>query len=466
MLLPKIIKVGLLFLIVSSICSIATAQTLPEPGRVVEVENLQDKISAGKRTTYLELVRQVFPGAVRQAEKIVANRSIRLQSIEDEADVSTHTFSQTVESVKALSLNKNHLALLIQTKAVTPDAGNDDYYALAVFRLAAKPILLEALEIPVWRGADFWQDAPILAENAGGAQFWVVRSQRTWSERFTVYVLFELSANRLRVVLDDLPALISASECGWDSEQTLEHDVRRDNKSNAVYFGGRVAYNFHITEKREAVAGCGELKPENNFTHKRHFIARWDSRAMRYKIAPAGETKKLTSETAQNQTVRFDKFSPVKPLSEKPEFLIQNLPPTKRPATRNQKKDVVPRVGTIKDYPATGLMTGCANLYFEFANQTLEAPTDYVFLSRSGGENAWMNLDGRDTRLVLLKTTIWHTADESPRGSQYDYRAGATRISVFIEPSNALSDYTLKMKIILRQGRAARVIKAVGSSDC
>lgn len=135
-------------------------------------------------------------------------------------------------------------------------------------------------------------------------------------------------------------------------------------------------------------------------------------------------------------------------------------------AARKQKKDNAPRLGTIRDYPATGLMTGCANLYFEFADQILTAPVDYVFLSRSGGENAWMNLDGRDTRLALLKTTIWHKSDESFRRSRYDYRAGATLISVFIEPRVSAEDYTLEMKIVLRRGRVVRVVKALGSSDC
>jgi hypothetical protein len=140
--------------------------------------------------------------------------------------------------------------------------------------------------------------------------------------------------------------------------------------------------------------------------------------------------------------------------------------PIKRHVTQNRKKAVVPRVGTIKDYPATGLMTGCANMYFEFANPARTTSEDYVFLSRAGGENAWMNLDGRDTQLALLKTTIWHKADESGRRSRYDYRAGAARLSVFIEPRETSDDYTLSMKIVVRVGRAVRVVKAVGSADC
>ena len=64
----------------------------------------------------------------------------------------------------------------------------------------------------------------------------------------------------------------------------------------------------------------------------------------------------------------------------------------------------LPRVGTIKDYPATGLMTGCGNLYVYPASPAAgSSPEAYVFLSRGDGGNAWMNLDGRDVRLRKSK---------------------------------------------------------------
>jgi hypothetical protein len=70
---------------------------------------------------------------------------------------------------------------------------------------------------------------------------------------------------------------------------------------------------------------------------------------------------------------------------------------------RGPHKDVLPRVGTIKDYPATGLMTGCGNLYAYPVHRTSMAPDAYVFLSSGDGSNAWMNLGGRDLRLQQIK---------------------------------------------------------------
>jgi hypothetical protein len=138
---------------------------------------------------------------------------------------------------------------------------------------------------------------------------------------------------------------------------------------------------------------------------------------------------------------------------------------TKRFAAAKPKRDSAPRVGVIKDYPATGLTVGCANLYFEYAKRARSSPVEYVFLSRSQGENAWMNLNGRDTRLILLKAIIWYKSDGQARRTRYDYSAGRTRVSVFIEPREVLEDYTLVMKIIVRNARARREVKAIGSSD-
>jgi hypothetical protein len=129
--------------------------------------------------------------------------------------------------------------------------------------------------------------------------------------------------------------------------------------------------------------------------------------------------------------------------------------------------DVLPRVGTIKNYPATGLMTGCGNLYAYPLQRTDPSPEAYVFLSNGDGGNAWMNLDGRDVRLQQSK----QSADQY-RPQEYFYRLGTLRVSVLLEafkPEGSADGDTgpmFKMKITLRRGRAKRIIHAVGDSDC
>jgi len=140
--------------------------------------------------------------------------------------------------------------------------------------------------------------------------------------------------------------------------------------------------------------------------------------------------------------------------------LLSN-PATAQTPTRNP----LPRVGTIKDYPATGLMVGCGNLYYYKAADSESTTANYVFLSRGDGSHAWMNLDGRDVRLLQFKSGVG--ANRRMRGYFYRYRG--VRITVEIEeytPAVGAVEHASKMKIILRSGRAVRIVQAVGGSDC
>lgn len=135
---------------------------------------------------------------------------------------------------------------------------------------------------------------------------------------------------------------------------------------------------------------------------------------------------------------------------------------------RHPNKDRLPRVGTIKDYPATGLMAGCANLYFYPAVHAGASGADYVFLARGDGNIAWMNLGGRAVRLQQIRSLT----REGTKMRRYHYRWGNLRVSVVIQdfkPENvpvAEGDPMLKMKITLRKGRAVRIVHALGGADC
>jgi hypothetical protein len=135
---------------------------------------------------------------------------------------------------------------------------------------------------------------------------------------------------------------------------------------------------------------------------------------------------------------------------------------------RSVTRDGLPRVGTIKDYPATGLMTGCGNLYFYPAGRANSTSDAYIFLARGDGSNAWMNLNGRDVRLQQIKSRKRGNGQTQP----FHYRVGKVRITVTVEAfkkeNEAVNDDDpmARMRLTLRTGRAVRVLRAVGGSDC
>jgi hypothetical protein len=137
-------------------------------------------------------------------------------------------------------------------------------------------------------------------------------------------------------------------------------------------------------------------------------------------------------------------------------------------AAQSSKRSILPRVGTIKDYPATGLMAGCANLYFYPAGRSRLSNTAYIFLARGDGDEAWMNLDGSDVRLQQIKSLT--RADRKVQ--RYYYRLGDLRVGVVIvragpeNPTVNEGDVMFRMNITLRRGSAVRIVRAVGDADC
>lgn len=124
----------------------------------------------------------------------------------------------------------------------------------------------------------------------------------------------------------------------------------------------------------------------------------------------------------------------------------------------------LPRVGTIKNYPATGLMTGCGNVYVYKVADADSSTANYVFLSRGDGSHAWMNLNGRDVRLRKTKPGAG-----AKRLRSDSYRYGNVHITVETKdftPRAGRPEHMFKMKITLRKGRAVRVVHAIGDADC
>lgn len=133
-------------------------------------------------------------------------------------------------------------------------------------------------------------------------------------------------------------------------------------------------------------------------------------------------------------------------------------------AAQTPTNNSLPRVGTIKDYPATGLMTGCGNVYVYKVADADSSTANYVFLSRGDGSHAWMNLNGRDVRLRQTKS-----AADAKRLRPDSYRYGNVHITVETKPFTPRAgrpEHMFKMKITLRKGRAVRVVHAIGDADC
>jgi hypothetical protein len=130
-------------------------------------------------------------------------------------------------------------------------------------------------------------------------------------------------------------------------------------------------------------------------------------------------------------------------------------------AQTHRSGDRLPRVGFIKDDQPSGRPhEGCDNHYLYLKKGGEKS----VFTSDANGFDAWMNLDGQNVELKLVKATL-NYRDPFDALARYDYRLKGLRFTVSLRH---LSDYTvwIPARIILRSGRAVRVIRAFVTPQC
>lgn len=132
--------------------------------------------------------------------------------------------------------------------------------------------------------------------------------------------------------------------------------------------------------------------------------------------------------------------------------------------TRRQKKNVLPRVGAIKDLENFyHRKAGCGNHFLYVRKYAIHE--NNIFNSDDEGYNAWMNLDGRNVELKLVKTTLLHREIFNDADAIYEYLSGNVRITVRLR---RFSDYIAwePATITLRKGRAVRTIRAYITPQC
>jgi hypothetical protein len=130
----------------------------------------------------------------------------------------------------------------------------------------------------------------------------------------------------------------------------------------------------------------------------------------------------------------------------------------------NSQMTSLPRVGKIKNYElATKNMTdGCGHHIVNLV-RGYKWPGRTILLSMNTGESTWMNLNGRDVELILVKTQV--KKREPLSYAQREYRAGSYRITVSYQVAmEYISNYPVTIRI--SNGKISRTIHAVGQAQC
>lgn len=130
--------------------------------------------------------------------------------------------------------------------------------------------------------------------------------------------------------------------------------------------------------------------------------------------------------------------------------------------TGKTRKTDLPRVALLKnDEPHGTDVPGCDSHPISFRKGEERS----FFISHPDGLDAWMNLDGHNVNLRLLKATLYYRDEYGTASATYEYRYKKIRITVSLL---LLSDYTvwIPAQVVIRKNQTVRRIKAFIAPQC
>lgn len=289
-------KFALIFIIGAAFgASGAAGQETLQPNDVSEIVDLNQKVFAGQQTTYLELVRLVFPKierlygvgsayspSARSYFRYGAESSPPLRPLTGKSLPARRNYLFRIESVKALALDQKRRRIALTIRAEASEKNNPDFETLAVFALAPKPKLLAAFVAGKNQRLDFGREPNFFEEER---QFWISSEKKAfdWTPREKRYFLLELMNETARVVIDDVPAPQSEKSCGAE----YSYDARYVSQlmcGQEVFAGGRRIFVLRLFEEWQPKAeNCGATSlPVMPHKREREYEFRWNKRLARY----------------------------------------------------------------------------------------------------------------------------------------------------------------------------------------
>ena len=285
-------KFALIFILAAPF---AAGQEIVEPNDVTETVDLNRKVFAERQTTYLELVRLVFPKIERlygvgspdfppprEPFRYGAESSPPLRPLTEKSLPARRNYLFRIESVKALALGEKRQHAVLIIRAETGWRNKTGFDTLAVFALAPQPKLLAAFDAGKGQTLDFGREPNFFEE---ARQFWISAEKKAIDPavREKRYFLLELMSGTARVVIDDAPAPQNEKSCGAE----YSYDARYVSQlmcGQETFAGGRRIFVLRLFEEWQPKAeNCAASSPPaTGRKREREYEFRWNKRLARY----------------------------------------------------------------------------------------------------------------------------------------------------------------------------------------
>ena len=264
-------------------CFQITSQNFRADNRAFFVADLNAAVADGTTTTYLGLLREVFPGAEAGGDGASATLGrLWLRNLERPREENARDGGFEFSAAQGLWFvhgGEHHLALIVNVRHVRHESagGSEEFKVLAVFAPQTPTPLVDAAEIDFDRFVGFWDEAPLLPVRQGETAFWLRASHHNSSEGFHSHHLTELRGGRLRPALSQPFGFTDVKLCGSETSETLK--VVRERGT----FAGRRAFDLRVRTETKPTGDCEGERPVRRRVAVRTYRLRWDGRRQVYR---------------------------------------------------------------------------------------------------------------------------------------------------------------------------------------
>lgn len=261
-------------LLLAALAGSRAADARPGDG-VLQAGDLSAPVRRGSTTTYLELLRELFPGLEAGA---AARSTVPLGSLSEphERKAITGDIKFEFRPYWMRSEGRPLLLLWVNLTAEGANAGTPyegEAVVLAVYSLEPRVSLLDALEIKTDRFTGFWEDRPLFRLSPGSDALVVYSTHSNAGESYASLDMLFVDAGRFKKIASRF--VYNTQGCGAGFTQTPSFRALPDPGRKYP----RVLVKVMLRKEPDG-AGCE--RPSAGYTRFYQGLYRWNPAAARY----------------------------------------------------------------------------------------------------------------------------------------------------------------------------------------
>lgn len=230
----------------------ALINAVSSQAQVKRVADYHNPVRAGAKTTYLDLLKEIFPDVEMDSaagHDATAHTSIKLNHLLGDYRGQPYRGEMKINSIESPGDHRRHQSRMLLLIHVGSDDGElfnwGEMSVLALFQLEPVVKLLDAADVQADRFTSFWEERPLLTISPQEDAVIIANTHHNSSQGYLRLALVAPENNRLRTIFE-LPTLLNTNVCGNSFSQSPSISALRSAK------GARYNISINIKLVKEA----------------------------------------------------------------------------------------------------------------------------------------------------------------------------------------------------------------------